>query len=610
MFRRGSEGSRYGTTNAFDWYVHYKHSILERMILTQDSTCGSNIDRWLNECTILRLEQCDLSGTQCIKFIENGEETGQVPPPPLVKVSQGEATVANCDPPCWSTWEYSCDCEVWTCPSQCTGNCPPSAVPVASVPPSALKIGEEILHTNYNCLIPERTYETIFYYQNPSVCQSFSGSFENYSICLKGDFIELDNGTGVRTLSRSPIREDFSCSEFGVNITMFRLYGGPEVREAINYWVSRVTFSCESETGNCQQYIDQGCVEYSYRCLNSDCTQVEYTYNCGGTGQVTSYRVAYNCLGDLRCMGTDCVDASYEANTDFVSASAMMEVLNQYRNDSTENSIFPGERRECQIQNNCCRSLSGGVSIGDYVRSAKATADLYAMISGGVRATWYGYANTFTYFLSMGEAGSLQGLLGATVSDALGTTTTTLWGNAAYLGMTPEQAANLGIEIIDQGATYVANVSMELVSALATIATVVSVAMAVYSIVTLAYNLFYQCHSSDIYTATKTKYRLCHYVGTRCAKKILGICLKKNRVYCCFNSILARIVHEQGRAQLGIGWGSAESPNCRGLMPGELGSIDFSRVDLREYMQYIEHQTEISPERMGEIMNRVRQKYQ
>ena len=57
---------------------------------------------------------------------------------------------------------------------------------------------------------------------------------------------------------------------------------------------------------------------------------------------------------------------------------------------------------------------------------------------------------------------------------------------------------------------------------------------------------------------------------------------------CCFASKLARIINEQGRPQLGIGWGSPEAPDCRGLSPEEFQSIDFSQIDLSEYIDDME----------------------
>lgn len=41
-------------------------------------------------------------------------------------------------------------------------------------------------------------------------------------------------------------------------------------------------------------------------------------------------------------------------------------------------------------------------------------------------------------------------------------------------------------------------------------------------------------------------------------------------------------MQEQGRAQLGIGWGGASSPDCRPLTLDEFKRIDFSKIDLEE----------------------------
>ncbi|NBX70233.1 MAG: hypothetical protein EBR01_14930 [Proteobacteria bacterium] len=36
---------------------------------------------------------------------------------------------------------------------------------------------------------------------------------------------------------------------------------------------------------------------------------------------------------------------------------------------------------------------------------------------------------------------------------------------------------------------------------------------------------------------------------------------------CRFGTKLARLINSQGRAQLGLGWGDVEGPDCRGLTP-------------------------------------------
>ncbi|EPS03611.1 hypothetical protein J432_0788 [Campylobacter jejuni subsp. jejuni HN-CJD07035] len=80
----------------------------------------------------------------------------------------------------------------------------------------------------------------------------------------------------------------------------------------------------------------------------------------------------------------------------------------------------------------------------------------------------------------------------------------------------------------------------------------------------------------------------CHEVGIYCSKKVsLGftkICVEKKKSFCCFNSKLGRIFNEQGCPQLGKGWGSEEGPQCKGFTPEEFQKLDFSEIDLSEFI--------------------------
>ena len=72
-----------------------------------------------------------------------------------------------------------------------------------------------------------------------------------------------------------------------------------------------------------------------------------------------------------------------------------------------------------------------------------------------------------------------------------------------------------------------------------------------------------------------------HYLGKHCSRKTLfGICVRRSRAWCVFGSKLGRILQQQGRRQLGIGWGS-----CRGFTVAEIERIDFERLDLSEFTQ-------------------------
>ncbi len=67
---------------------------------------------------------------------------------------------------------------------------------------------------------------------------------------------------------------------------------------------------------------------------------------------------------------------------------------------------------------------------------------------------------------------------------------------------------------------------------------------------------------------------------------------------------LSRIINEQGRAQLGRGWGGAQGPDCSGFSLAQLQALDFSRMDLSEFY------TEIAPTlpNLGDLQQRAQQK--
>ena len=98
----------------------------------------------------------------------------------------------------------------------------------------------------------------------------------------------------------------------------------------------------------------------------------------------------------------------------------------------------------------------------------------------------------------------------------------------------------------------------------------------------------------------------CHYVGSYCSNKtLLGVCLVRSQTYCCFGSKLSRIIAEQGRTQIGRGWGTAESPDCGGFTLDEVKNLDFSAMDLSEF--YDDVTASMPNLDAGDLRNRVNQ---
>ena len=92
------------------------------------------------------------------------------------------------------------------------------------------------------------------------------------------------------------------------------------------------------------------------------------------------------------------------------------------------------------------------------------------------------------------------------------------------------------------------------------------------------------CNTEEKEIGTGKEKKLVVKVGSYCSKKVLGVCLQKKEGYCVFDSKLARIVQEQGRRdQLGISFGSGESPDCRGIKVAELQGIKFDHIDFSDF---------------------------
>ncbi len=89
------------------------------------------------------------------------------------------------------------------------------------------------------------------------------------------------------------------------------------------------------------------------------------------------------------------------------------------------------------------------------------------------------------------------------------------------------------------------------------------------------------CSASERELAEERNAGNTHYLGRYCSKRtFFGVCIRRSRAWCVFGSKLGRILQQQGRAQLGVGWSS-----CRGLTVAEIEGIDFAGLDLSEFTE-------------------------
>jgi hypothetical protein len=437
-------------------------------------------------------------------------------------------------------------------------------------------------------------------------CQS--GSWSGYNVCIPPDSSEYILINGSQATS-TPVSTTWSTNnEYNYPITWQSVTGGSGVRPIPNDWYAKFTFVCREESSSCQDLIDQGCVYAGSQCANEECTEYIYTYRCG-KDRITGYDVAYVCAGEIRCIGTECGEASYEASQDFALAAQGTEILNMARVDSVKQGenfeIFPGKVMRCQSDpKNCCKPTTGSLSLGDYVTAARNMYSLYQFASSGFEAVAAEYAtnattviNTLASKLGIGNVSTSVTQVGSyvttqtTIETQLGTTnlTTTMFGsNMSTTGAFSSPAGSM----VTAG-TVLAAVQLILIC---------------YSVLSFLYNYLFACTDEDMQTSVMLGYKLCHYIGTLSRKKF-GFITQRWRYYCCYNSILARIVHEQGRAQIGKDFGNPRAPHCEGFTIQEFSSIDMSRIDLSEYMQYVTQKTTLTDEEIQNIEQRLKEKY-
>jgi conjugal transfer mating pair stabilization protein TraN len=112
-------------------------------------------------------------------------------------------------------------------------------------------------------------------------------------------------------------------------------------------------------------------------------------------------------------------------------------------------------------------------------------------------------------------------------------------------------------------------------------------AYTLYNMALLVAQIIWSCSERELELGVKRELKACSYRGQYCATRVFGFCVERRRGYCCFASPLSRIMQEQIRPKLGMSWGSARHPQCGGLTIAELQAVDFSEIDLTEWMDIL-----------------------
>ncbi|HDG1635278.1 TPA: conjugal transfer protein TraN [Vibrio cholerae] len=394
--------------------------------------------------------------------------------------------------------------------------------------------------------------------------------------------------------------------------------GNPQT--IVNNGQNTTTNTCSAlEQNPACQYVRTECTEGGAG-HEGFCYIQSLVYDCGQSVEVQNARMEtqYNCEGPVRCMGTDCLEPESIKQANFAEAAAMLNAAQFMTNDmsctgadgqdNVECTVFKGNAGQCKKAVggivDCCEKPSG-VSLSDYITMIVAVNKLDTAVmamnpSSAIYGSWNTLREPITSTWSAVKepfVSAWDSLMGAGPSTAAGagaeqaatgfmqvlTNKTAEWvGTTFGSGAQSALFSNVGGAVGADGVVSGGNFALG--GAAGAVLSTVMTAYMIYSVTMILIQLIWKCEQSEFEMNAKRVLKSCHYIGSYCKSKFLGACVEKRQSYCCFTSPLSRIIQEQVRPQLGLGWGSAKTPNCEGLTASQLNQVDWSQVNLDEWI--------------------------
>ena len=338
-----------------------------------------------------------------------------------------------------------------------------------------------------------------------------------------------------------------------------KIIGGRPVTRAC--WSYAQSLSCASgaSVNECAPLAAAGCTPAGSACKQMNaatgvCEVYQDTYSCPTPAETTT--TASNCPTNVFCLGSSCFNTSYTNDTDFARSMSMMEAAREagVYIDPDNLQVFKGEANGCRdrLLKNCCYTDSAGAGMTNQSVLGVGSRLVYDILMNSENRQFI-YQGVKALLTSSGFSGSFT-TYGVTFA---------VNGTALPAGSVTLAATDSLIIAFDPWT--------------------LAIAVTFYVVMSMM-----SCNENEGKLAMKEGAGLCRSIGTYCSSciRILGrcvACIERTTGKCCFNSRLSRIVNEQGRGQIGKGWGSAQSPDCSGFTIAQLQSLDFAAMDLSEF---------------------------
>lgn len=348
---------------------------------------------------------------------------------------------------------------------------------------------------------------------------------------------------------------------------------------------------------------------------NDSCSVIQQldnsiTYKCKSTEQYEDAVVTKSVkCPSLTCqsgdVGCEKLDNSKRSMTDVLARTALLQHIRQditCDEESGECYVFPGQATGCRCTLdglvNCCSVEQQAVGLSEYLEllvSSTTLVDSVSYLSGYGRpiealtssvgetvsnaasSVWETLKKPITSVFSSAGGDSLNKAVSQ--STQVATEVSKTYMEKLYEWTVDVAGEKFGNKIFDTSGEVI-----KLSPAITNIAAGITAAYSAWKVVRTGVEIAAECRADEASLARRKQLKVCHVVGVACSYRVLGKCVQTTEMTCCFSTPLSRILQEQVRKQLNIGWGTPDSPDCRPLSTAQLQQVDWSKIDLSEYV--------------------------
>ncbi|MBW8191287.1 conjugal transfer protein TraN [Neiella marina] len=367
---------------------------------------------------------------------------------------------------------------------------------------------------------------------------------------------------------------------------------------------------------------DPNCYEKERTCSDGwfddyteQCYMWQITYECdiGVTKTKTNTQTTDICTGALPCIGGDCEAGTQEDNTDFAQAAAHFDQLSMMGDDMNcadpsdpdSCTVFNGEHKFCSwevsgLGADCCEKPED-INVFEYIKLAKDMKDVAAYMDIPYAGQVDYYANGAWDTVQTGIQDGFQAAWDF-MPEQVTSSVESLFGESSG-SLVNDAMTSLGLDQLEQQMmTYAKDKVTEwfgtelssqlfstsagavtwgpLMTSVMSFISFVGMAYMIYQMVVLLLNLLTACEEEEQDMGVRIATHQCFKVGDKyCSMSVLGLCIQKRQDWCCYGSALSRIIMEQAAPMLG-----KDMSTCAGLTPSEMESLDWSQIDLSEWI--------------------------